>query len=177
MSLPHVLLGMLNKPASGYELKQYFEQSVRHFWYAELSQIYPALAKLEKEGMLSSKKTASDKGPSKKVYTRTSSGKKELQEWLAAGPVLRTERIAYLTQLFFLDEISNAKRISFMEELRDDFAARHKELKSAETNWAAQDPGFPDQLPDTGLVKHMTLRSGLLKYAVMVEWCQECIAF
>jgi len=175
MSLPHVLLGMLAEPASGYDLKQRFEQSVRHFWYAELSQIYPALAKLEKQGMLRSKKAPSEKGPSKKVYSRTARGKKALQAWLADGPVLRTERLAYLTQLFFLDEIPNSNRISFMRDLRDDFAARLEELESIERNWAAENPRFPDSLPDSELVKHMTLRSGLMKYAMMVEWCEECL--
>lgn len=176
MSLPHVLLGMLAEPASGYELKQQFELSMRHFWYAELSQIYPALARLEKRGMLTSKNAPSDKGPRKKVYTRTEKGRKELQSWLAEGPVLRTERLAFLTQLFFLDEIPGPARIDFMRTLRDDFADRLEELKGIERNWAAEDPRFPDDLPDDEFVKHMTLRSGLKKYAVMVEWCEECLA-
>ena len=175
MSLPHVLLGMLAEPASGYDLKQKFEQSVRYFWYAELSQIYPALARLEENGMLTSKKAPSEKGPSRRVYSRTVKGKNELKSWLADGPVLRTERIAYLTQIFFLDEIPNSKRIEFMEELRDDFSARLEELKTIEAQWAANDPRFPDQLPDDELVKHMTMRSGLMKYAMMVNWCEECL--
>ena len=89
--------------------------------------------------------------------------------------MLRTERLAYLTQLFFLDEIPNPARIEFMQELRDDFAARLEELRSIEAHWAAADPRFPDKLPDSELVKHMTLRSGLMKYAMMVEWCEECL--
>jgi PadR family transcriptional regulator, regulatory protein AphA len=176
MSLPHVLLGMLARPASGYDLKQQFEQSVRHFWYAELSQIYPTLARLEKKGLLTSRKMPSDKGPDRKVYTRTESGRKALRDWLADGPVLRTERHAYLTQLFFLDEIPPSRRIRFMQDLRDDFADRLRELQEIESGWAAEDPRFPDLLPDGDLVKHMTLRSGLKKYAMMVEWCDECLA-
>jgi len=175
MSLPHVLLGMLAEPASGYDLKQKFEQSVRHFWYAELSQIYPTLARLEKKGLLTSRKTPSDKGPDRKVYTRTGKGRKELREWLAGGPVVRTERHAYLTQLFFLDEISAGQRVRFMETLRDDFLERLRELQDIEAHWSANDPNFPDQLPDGELVKHMTLRSGLKKYAMMAEWCEECL--
>ncbi|MFT5098896.1 MAG: PadR family transcriptional regulator AphA [Planctomycetaceae bacterium] len=174
MSLPHVLLGMLAEPASGYDLKNQFEQSVRHFWYAELSQIYPALGKLEKQGMLSSKLVPSDKGPSRKIYTRTSQGTKELKFWIADGPVCRTERLAYLTQLFFLDSVSIGRRISFMEDLRDDFADRLNELQSIEKNWRT-DPRYPDQLPDTQFYKQMTLRSGLMKYQMMVEWCEECL--
>ena len=175
MSLPHVLLGMLAEPASGYDLKQRFERSVRYFWYAELSQIYPALARLEKQGLLSSKKEPSDKGPDRKVYTRTAKGKKELKSWLMEGPVMRTERLAYLTQVFFLNEIPNDRRIAFFEELRTDFVQRLEELKAIESWWAQEDPRFPDRLPDDELVKHMTLRSGLMKYKLMADWCDECL--
>lgn len=175
MSLPHVLLGMLAEPASGYDLKQVFGHSVRHFWYAELSQIYPALSKLEKEGLLSSKSIASDKGPNRKIYTRTRQGKKALHDWLLDGPICRTERISYLTQVFFLETIDAKQRIRFMQELKVDFAARLKELQSIERHWRENDPRYPDNLPDRELMKQMTLRSGLMKYQMTIEWCDECL--
>ena len=175
MSLPHVLLGMLASPASGYDLKQYFGQSVRHFWSAELSQIYPALAKLEKEGLLSATSAPSDKGPRKKIYKRTAAGRRELREWLSGGPIVRTERIAYLTQLFFLDEAPLDVRIRFFEELRDDFADHLAELQAVEDGWRKEDPRYPDDLPDEALVKQMVLDMGLRKYALTVEWCEDCL--
>ena len=175
MSLPHVLLGMLAEPASGYELKQYFDQSVRHFWSAELSQIYPALTKLEKEGLLSSNSAPSDKGPSRKMYRRTAAGKTALHDWLVDGPQCRTERLSYLTQVFFLDSISAAHRTRFMEELKADFAARLQALQDIEKNWSGNDPAYPEQLDDTGFYRQMTLQLGLKKYRLMVEWCEECL--
>ena len=166
---------MLAEPASGYDLKQRFEQTVRHFWYAELAQIYPALGKLEKQGFLVSKKVPSEKGPARKIYSRTPGGKKALKSWIAEGPVCRTERLAYLTQLFFLDEVSMKQRIQFMEELREDFSERLQELKAIEQQWSDDDPRYPDDLPDEAFYKQMTLRSGLLKYRVMIDWCTECL--
>jgi len=175
MSLPHVLLGMLAEPASGYDLKQVFGHSVQHFWQAELSQIYPALSKLEKEGLLRSTNVASDKGPNRKIYTRTRQGKKALHDWLLDGPICRTERISYLTQVFYLDAIDAKQRIAFMEELKADFAARLEELQSVEQHWSENDPSYPDNLPDSGFVKQMTLRSGLMKYQMTIKWCDECL--
>lgn len=175
MSLPHVLLGMLEEPASGYDLKKHFGESVRYFWHAELSQIYPALAKLEKQGLLKSETRPSEKGPKRKIYTRTPKGKAALREWLAEGPVCRTERLSYLTQVFFLDAIPKSQRVRFFKALRDDFAERLEELQQIEKHWSESDPRFPDALPDSELYKHMTLRSGLLKYQLMVEWCEECL--
>ena len=47
MSLEHAILGFLNyRPLSGYDLKKVFDNSVRHFWPADQSQIYRTLAKL-----------------------------------------------------------------------------------------------------------------------------------
>ena len=40
MSLDHILLGLLREPATGYDLGNAFSENVRHFWSAELSQIY-----------------------------------------------------------------------------------------------------------------------------------------
>ncbi len=176
MSLPHVLLGMLSSPASGYELKQHFSHSVRHFWSAELSQIYPALAKLERDGLLTSSRQPSDKGPDRRIYARTRAGCKALRDWLGAGPLLRTERLGFLTQVFFLDEIPREKRIGFFEDLKADFEARAAELAAIEAQWGADDPRFPDALPDAELVKHMTLRAGLKRYQATIEWCDECLA-
>lgn len=175
MSLPHVLLGMLAEPASGYDLKQMFEQSVRHFWSAELSQIYPTLKRLEDDGLLSSNAEPSDKGPPRKIYQRTRKGRDALRDWLAGGPMVRTERIAYLTQLFFLDEIPLEGRIRFLEQLRDDFAAHVKELEAVEQHWRSQDPRYPDELPDDALYKQMTLTLGLRKYRMTRDWCEECL--
>lgn len=176
MSLPHVLLGMLAEPASGYDLKQYFSQSVRHFWSAELAQIYPALARLEKEGLLRAKREPSAKGPPRKVYRRTARGTHALRDWLADGPNVRTERIAYLTQLFFLEEIPLDARIRFFEQLRDDFKSHLAELDAVDRGWRESDPSYPDELPDEALYKQMTLDLGRRKYRLTVEWCEDCLA-
>ncbi len=66
MSLKHILLGLLEKPNSGYDIKQYFDQVFRHFWAADLAQIYPTLNRLEKEGLASSDRVVSDKASPRK---------------------------------------------------------------------------------------------------------------
>ena len=92
MSLEHILLGLLRTPATGYELKSTFENSIRHFWSARLSQIYPTLDKMERRAWLSSKKESSDKGPARRVYEVTPEGRAELGRWLQSGPVIGVER-------------------------------------------------------------------------------------
>ena len=51
MSLDFAILGFLSySPFTGYDLKKFFDQSVRHFWTADQSQIYRILARLGDEG-------------------------------------------------------------------------------------------------------------------------------
>ncbi len=175
MSLPHVLLGMLSRPASGYDLGQEFQKAIRHFWSAELAQIYPTLAKLEKQGFLESEPAPSEKGPPRKVYRRTPAGREELVNWLLQGPIVRSERMPYLTQVFFLGEVTAEASIEFFRALRDDFRAHHEELLAVERHWSEEDPRYPDDLPMDELHRQMTLVLGIRKYRLIHEWCQDCI--
>ena len=85
MSLEHILLGLLREPASGYDLKAVLDNGIGHFWAAELSQVYPTLKRMEKQGHLRSRRAASKRGPGRIVYELTTSGRKELAAWLRVG--------------------------------------------------------------------------------------------
>ena len=174
MSLPHVLLGMLSRPASGYDLGQEFQKAIRHFWSAELAQIYPTLARLERDGLLESERAPSEKGPPRKVYRRTEAGREALVDWLLQGPIVRSERMPYLTQVFFLGEAPLPESIGFFEALRDDFQAHHEELAAIEAGWKAEDPRYPDALPLDEMHRQMTLVLGIRKYRLIAEWADEC---
>lgn len=176
MSLKHIMLGMLREPHSGYDLKKRFDQSLRSFWRAELSQIYPILQKMEKDGLLSSESTESDIGPPRKIYKRSKKGVEELNAWLQEGPAVGTEKLAYLAQVFFLANLNdNDKAIEFMQELRQYMADWLEQLQAAEQGWRSEDPRYPDELPDEDFFPQLTLDLGLAKVKAIVEWCDRCI--
>lgn len=84
MSLRYTLLGFINySPLTGYELKKHMDNSTQFFWHASLSQIYPVLKKLEKDGLIKSKKIPQESTPDKKIYSITKDGKTEFLTWLA----------------------------------------------------------------------------------------------
>ncbi len=177
MSLRHILLGMLAEPASGYDLKRKFNQSLVHFWGAELAQIYPTLRGLVDDGLLEVSVHPSEQGPQRKVYRRTKEGTGSLRAWLAQGPVVKRERISYLAQVFFLHELDGPERKrEFLLQLRERMAGRLATLQAIEAGWSADDPRYPDDLPDAAFYPQLTLRLGLLKTAAAVEWCEESIA-
>ncbi|HKY60280.1 MAG TPA: PadR family transcriptional regulator [Gemmatimonadota bacterium] len=176
MSLPHILLGLLRRPASGYDLKAEFEQGIRHFWSAELSQIYPTLKRMEAKGWLSSTTEPSDRGPDRRVYTRTESGHGELLRWLGRPPQVGAERFAYLAQLAFMDEFGDFRRtLEFMRALRARLAAWEAELRAIEAGVFAALPGYPDDLPPDDFHHHVTLRMGLHTLSAKLAWCDETI--
>jgi PadR family transcriptional regulator AphA len=171
------MLGMLREPHSGYDIKKKFEQSLRNFWRAELSQIYPLLQRMNDQGLLTSKESPSNIGPTRKVYKRTAKGRKELAAWLTEGPSVGAERIGYLAQVYFLSELEDDTAVlAFMSELRDYMADWLDTLIDTENSWKANDPGYPDQLPDASFYQQLTLQMGLMKVRANVQWCDESIA-
>ena len=82
MSLEHVLLALLaDRPSSGYELKKRIDRELDPFWRAELSQIYPALAKLRRAGFAASRSLGPVRGPGSNLHRITVPGRRELERW------------------------------------------------------------------------------------------------
>lgn len=167
---------MLRNPQSGYDIKKRFDQSLRNFWRAELSQIYPALQKMEEDGLLSSRASESEIGPTRRIYNRSTKGQEALEAWLQDGPTVGTEKIAYLAQVFFLANLKDDNAaIVFMQELRQYMTEWLEQLEAAEAGWRADDPRYPDNLPDEDFYPQLTLDLGLAKVRANVEWCDRCI--
>jgi len=175
MSLKHILLGMLAQPASGYDLKQSFEQQQAHYWSANLAQIYPTLNRMEEQGFLTSTEQPSPKGPPRRVYARTRTGRKALVDWLQTGPEVHSDRLSWLAQVGFLATLDRSGQLEFLRALKHEFQRHREELLGIEAHWRAEDPGFPDHLDEPDLFAHFTLRLGLKKYATIIEWCDECL--
>jgi PadR family transcriptional regulator AphA len=174
MVLEHILLGMLRTPASGYELRAAFQQSVRHIWSAELSQIYPTLDRMTRRGWLRRSLAKSRRGPARRMYALTPAGRVELRRWLREEPILGTERFAYLAQLFFMDELGDkAEAQRFMTELRRKLAVWLQQLEEIEAQFAAEGPA--DNLPDPDFFQYLTLRMGVRAITAKIEWCDESI--
>lgn len=177
MSLDFVLLGLLRKPMSGYELKAEFSAGVANFWAAELSQIYVTLKRMTHEGLLSVSRAPSDKGPDKQVYARTRAGDRALREWLTGEPQMGDERLAYLGQLYFLGELEDWQATEvFLSKLLERFRARHAALRQIEQAWSKAAPGYPNDLPPDDSHAQMTLQLGLETAAARVAWCGAMLA-
>ncbi len=177
MSLDHILLGLLREPATGYDLKNVFSDTVRHFWSARLSQIYPTLKRLEQREMLRSRREPSPKGPDRKVYTVTEKGRAELLNWLRGEPAVGTERFAYLAQLYFMDAIGDIHETrAFMTALREHHSRWLAQLRAIEQDIVTNYGDAPEYYSDAGFHQFATLRMGIHSLRSKVTWCDETLA-
>ena len=177
MSLDHILLGLLREPHSGYDLKAFFDRSLRYFWPAEQSQIYRNLKKLERTGLLRSRMRPSSIGPDRRVYSITKAGRKELVAWLTGGPQFGDERFSYLAQVFFMDEHSDLDATrEFVGEMRVEFKARHTTYREIDRAWKAGSSDYPSLETSEGFHMHLTLLMGMHRMSAAVKWCDEATA-
>jgi len=118
MSLDYILLGALEEPRSGYELKQWFDEVFSFFWNADQSQIYRTIGRLADQGLVAGKDAPSPIGPDKRVYRTTAKGKAELKRWLKDGPVSPAQRTAIYAQLIFLARMPDADAARFLAAMK-----------------------------------------------------------
>jgi DNA-binding PadR family transcriptional regulator len=174
MSLEHILLGYLRRPSTGYELGRQFADGARHFWYAERSQIYPALKKLEARGWLKARDQASPVGPDRRVYEITAAGRKALTRWLTGGPQIGRERLPYIAQAFFLDAAAPGDAAHVIEAMRGVWQEKLAQLEALEQQHH-KDFGDPAHWPAEGFHPYTALRMGIHQYRAKVAWCAETL--
>ena len=116
MPLEHAILGFLTyRPLSGYDLKKFFDESVRHFWSATQSQIYRTLARMAETGWVEMEHIEQEDRPDRKVYHITDEGLDELRHWLTTPLDLPAIRHKWLVQVFFAHQLSDEETIALFE--------------------------------------------------------------
>ncbi len=77
MDVKTLCLGVLTEgDQTGYEIKRRFEEAFSHFFGASFGSIYPALAELSRQGLVTCRSVEQDKRPDKKVYSLTAAGQR-----------------------------------------------------------------------------------------------------
>jgi len=132
MGLEYAILGFLNyKPMTGYDLKKMFDDSVRHFWYADQSQIYRTLNRLHDQEWVSREVIEQDDRPDRKQYSITSQGREALRQWLASQPNEGAPHSSPLIQVFFAGQFPDevvVKMFEFLDTAMDRMLATYAEV-------------------------------------------------
>ncbi len=112
MNVRTLCLGILSlHEATGYEIRKMVEEGTfSHFIDASYGSIYPALAQLLKEGLVSVRTETAETGrPPRKVYTITRQGCAALEAALATDPARDKFKSEFLFQMLFMDRIDPAQ--------------------------------------------------------------------
>ena len=156
----NVILGAVSKGCrSGYAMKQLVDNATRFFWAASYGQIYPALRRLEREGLIVGVSDGSG-GRARMEYTLTDEGRARLREWLLdreAGYELRDQG---LLKLFFADGVERGEAVEIVRNMRADREEILTRLRAIEMRGVAT--GFPA----------LALEYGIEQHEWMIDWCR-----
>ncbi|SDY80106.1 DNA-binding transcriptional regulator, PadR family [Proteiniborus ethanoligenes] len=128
-----IILGFLTcGQFTGYDIRQMMTYSTSNFMSASFGSIYPALNKLEKEGLISSTKVI-ENGRFKKVYTINKTGEEEFMTWLEEPIDFMRSYEDILAKVFFYGKLPKEKIKELLEQLINDINKKIEELQNLET--------------------------------------------
>lgn len=106
MNTNHLCLGILSlRNASGYEIKKAFEETFSHFQATSFGAIYPALARLTEQGLVSFHEEQQEKRPAKKVFRITEAGRRHFLETLLGTEPAEQYRSDFLFLMMFAHQL------------------------------------------------------------------------
>jgi PadR family transcriptional regulator, regulatory protein AphA len=173
--LKYALLGLLKyQPMSGYDLEQFINNSIGHFWHAKLSQIYRTLKEMEAEGLVTSRFEEQDEHRSKRMYTVTESGQAMLADLQTQ---LDTElddiKLPFLVRVFFfggLDKPHIETQLRIWRNLHQRQLDKYQSEIRPQLDEALQSGNFS---VDDGFFWKATLRFGELYEEMVLRWLDE----
>lgn len=168
---PYTILGCLTvQPMSGYDIKQFVDECIVHFWSESYGQIYPTLAQLEEEGLIQGRTEPGERGREKRVYRITAAGRDELEAWLREPAEPGTARYEHSLKLFFGYNADPDVSLGHVRRLREQTQETLVEYEAAEARLeerAATDADSP------ALHWLIVLRGGIRYSRMVLEWCSE----
>jgi PadR family transcriptional regulator AphA len=165
--LGYALMGLIHqKPSSGYDLRKTFSETAMGSFSNSPGAIYPALARLEKNGSIASDVKDSAGLRRRRVYRLTASGERELKKWLSQ-PITRDEIIRGMGEVML--------RFAFMEHALG-IEASIAFLGKLRVELSAYVPGLKQYLHEKGpsmpLSGMLALDSGIRHYEGLQQWVE-----
>lgn len=154
MSTQHALLiSLIEKPSSGYDLARRFDKSIGYFWHATHQQIYRELGRMAELGWIAAAENAGaaaagqgdgvEKKNRKKVYEVLPAGRDELVRWVlspSAGLDQREEILVKLRADAAIGPLGLDREMTRLIALHEDRLALYREIERREffpASWTA----------------------------------------
>ncbi|MFG2500527.1 PadR family transcriptional regulator [Streptomyces sp. NPDC048441] len=176
MALEHaILVSLLEKPGSGYELARRFERSIGYFWTATHQQIYRVLKRMESDGWVEVREVPQQARPDKKEYSVAALGRTALSQWLHE-PIepesVRHELAVKIRGAAFDDPVALIREVERHRQAHTDRLARYLAGESRDFT-EAEAPRTPDAGRE---LQHVVLRGGIAYERMTLDWLDDVIA-
>ncbi|RFA28520.1 PadR family transcriptional regulator [Alkalilimnicola ehrlichii] len=171
MSIQHALLvSLLERPSTGYELANRFDRSIGYFWQATHQQIYRELARMAKKGWLRAEDAPEGGKRRRKIYHVLPAGRSALIEWVKT-PELSLESTRGL--LIKLRAEATLGPLGVEDELRE-LIEQHEARLHVYRNIERRDfSGRP--LTRAQRLQYAVLRSGIVREESWLHWAREVL--
>ncbi|MEY2227769.1 MULTISPECIES: PadR family transcriptional regulator [Streptomyces] len=176
MALDHaILVSLLEKPGSGYELARRFDRSIGYFWTATHQQIYRVLGRMEGNGLLAAREVPQQGRPDKKEYSVAGPGRAALAEWLHE-PIepesLRHDLAVKIRGAAFDDPAALIHEVERHHRAHSDRLARY--LAGERRDFTG--PQAPAPLDAGQELQHVVLRGGIAFERMTIAWLDDVLA-
>ena len=143
MDLKTLCLGILSQgDTTGYAIKKQLEQGYGHVYAAGFGSIYPALARLSEEGLVSCVAQPQEKRPDRKVYAITAAGRLAFLDELDKMPGRDRIRSEFLVTMLFSDLLSAARLDELIEARLAECSADLARLEACDMSGASAGRAF-----------------------------------
>ncbi|MEU6883585.1 PadR family transcriptional regulator [Streptomyces sp. NPDC046712] len=180
MAIEHaILVSLLEKPGSGYELARRFERSIGYFWTASHQQIYRVLKRMESEGWVDVRDVPQQGRPDKKEYSVAALGRAVLSGWLHEPIEPESVRHDLAVKIRGAAFDDPAALISEVERHRQAHIERLDHyLAGEERDFTGPGaPGAADGPLDAGReLQHVVLRGGIAYERMTLAWLDDVLA-
>ena len=128
-----LLLSLSEKPMYGYEIIRELEKRFSGYWKPKAGTIYPALEKLEKNRLLTSRVEFREEAPDRKHYALTDAGRSELAGtmayWTRMTEILETYRETHQSIFRHKTELRKNQLSEFFTNLAGSLRGRSIDVK------------------------------------------------
>lgn len=167
----YALLGLLmDKPMTGYMMKQVIDDYLSHFWKTSYGQIYPTMTKFIKSGYVTVADMPSSKGPASKIYSITEEGKVIFSKWLAIEVNDFNLRDETLLKFYFSHHMDIDEVIARFEHARDYNKKIRDHYDSSRDRMSSV-----DQPTRKELITFLSVKKGIHLNEARLKWAEEVI--
>jgi PadR family transcriptional regulator, regulatory protein AphA len=171
MDIKYAILGFLSwRSFTGYDIKKIIADSTGFYWSGNNNQVYTSLVQLHRDGLVTSEIQYQERYPSRKVYSITDQGRKELKSWVQSAPEPAQIRKSFLVQLAWADQLDPAEMDRLLEKYEYEVKMQLMMLKEQIKRGSTISPA---RTPREKYLWEMISRNYILAYETELGWVKE----